>query len=185
MLLLSSSCSSYSLVHFSEIALHVAGAMMVFTSISRLARTTRGILRLLLEEHLSRPESQSLTENEDLKPLTFCPLISLWWLVFRTFLRFWIPSGASPSSSSFKSNFGTRFSWTVNYEGSVKWTLFEGLLAEKASRRSYVLSIMACLGRMSVDFFLLLLCLTCSSFALLLLVLQVALLELYGEENVG
>ena len=71
MLLLSSSCSSYSLVHFSEIALHVAGAIMVFTSISRLARTTRGILRLLLEEHLSRPESQSLTENEDLKPLTF------------------------------------------------------------------------------------------------------------------
>ena len=60
-----------------------------------------------------------------------------------------------------------------------------GLLAENASRRSYVLSIMACLGRMSVDFFLLLLCLTNSSFALLSLVLQVALLELYGEENVG
>ena len=66
MLLLSSSFSCCGLLHFSEAALYEIGAMMLLTSISRFARTTRGIFRLLFEQLLSRLEPQSLTEYEDL-----------------------------------------------------------------------------------------------------------------------
>ena len=76
MLRLSSSCSLRALLHFSETALQVIGVIILLTSISRFARTTRGIFRLL-EEHLSRPDSQSLTEYDEREPLIFWPFMSL------------------------------------------------------------------------------------------------------------